>query len=56
MDIDADDHGEEGALFSGMDSHNMQMVIIEHPVIDPFAGSAVIMISLYSFVPLGTGG
>ena len=43
MDVDADDHGEEGIPFSGMDAHIMQMVIIEHPVINPFAGSTVVV-------------
>ncbi len=51
MDIDADEHGEEGVPFPGMDAHIMQMVIIEHPVIDPFAGSAVIVDSLILFCP-----
>ncbi len=49
MDIDADDHGEEGVSFPGMDAHIMQMVIIEHSVIDPFAGSAVIVDLLILF-------
>ena len=37
MDIDADDHGEEGIPLPGMDAHAMQMVIIEYPVVYPFA-------------------
>lgn len=41
MDIDADDHGEEGIPLPGMDAHAMQMVIIEYPVVYPFARSAV---------------
>ena len=43
MDVDTDDHGEEGITFSSVDTHIMKMVIIEHPVIDPFTGSAVIV-------------
>ncbi len=49
MDIDADNHGEEGVSFSDMDAHILQMVIIEHPVIDPFAGGAVIVDFLILF-------
>ncbi len=43
MDTDADDHGEERITFSGVDAHIMKMVIIEHPVIYPLAGSTVIV-------------
>lgn len=43
MNIDADDHGEERIPLSGMDAHVMQLVIIEHPVIHPFAGSTVVV-------------
>lgn len=43
MDIDTDDHGEEGVVFPGVDAHIMKMVIIEHPVINPFAGSTVVV-------------
>ena len=43
MNIDADDHGEERIPLSGMDAHAMKMVIIEHPVIYPFAGSTVVV-------------
>ena len=43
MDVDADDHGEEGITFPGMDAHIMKMVIIEYPVINPFTGSAVVV-------------
>ncbi len=43
MDVDADNHGEEGIAFSGMYAHTMQVVIIKYPVIYPFAGSAVIV-------------
>ncbi len=49
MNADADDHGEKGVTFSGVDAHIMKMVIIEYPVIDPFAGSAVI-INLFIFL------
>ncbi len=43
MDADADDHGEERIAFPGVDAHIMKMVIIEHPVIYPLAGSTVIV-------------
>ena len=43
MDVDADDHGEERIPFSGMDSHIMKMVIIQDPVVYPFAGSPIIV-------------
>lgn len=43
MYIDADGHGEEGIPLSGMDAHIMKMVIVEDPVVYPFAGSAVIV-------------
>ena len=43
MNIDADDHGEERIPLSGMNAHAMQMVIIKHPVIHPFAGSTVVV-------------
>lgn len=43
MDIDADDHSEEGIAFSGMYAHIVQMVIIKNSVIYPFAGSAVVV-------------
>lgn len=43
MDVDTDDHGEEGITFSGVDAHIMKMVVIEYPVINPFAGSTVIV-------------
>ncbi len=49
IDIDADDLGEEGVSFSGVDANIMQMVIIEHPVIDLFAGSAGIVDFLIFF-------
>ena len=43
MDVDANDHGEEGIAFSGMYAHIMQVVIIKYPVIYSFTGSAVIV-------------
>lgn len=43
MNIDADDHGEERIPLFGVDAHAMQMVIIEHPVIHSFTGSAVVV-------------
>lgn len=43
MDADTDDHGEEGIPLSGMDSHIMQMVVVEDAVIYPFTGSTVII-------------
>ena len=46
MDADADDHSEEGIPFPCMDAHIMKVVIIEHPVIHPFTGSAVVINSL----------
>ena len=49
MNIDADDHGEERIPLSGMDAHAMQMVIIQHPVINPFARSTVVVNSLKFF-------
>lgn len=49
MDIDADDHSKEGVPLSGMDAHFMKMVIVENPVVHPFAGSAVI-VNLLIFV------
>ena len=53
MDVDADDHSEEGIAFSGMDAHIMEMVIIKNPVIDPFAGSAVVVDQLIFIRPPG---
>ena len=41
MDVNADNHGEERIPFFGMDSHIMKMVVIEDPVVNPFAGSTV---------------
>ena len=35
MDVDADDHGEKRIPFSGMDSHIMEMVVIQNPVVYP---------------------
>lgn len=49
MDVDADGHGEKGIAFPGMDAHIMQMVIIKHPVIYPFAGSPVVVNLLIFF-------
>lgn len=46
MNVDADDHGKEGIAFSGVDAHLVEMVIIEHTVVHPFAGSSVIVDSL----------
>lgn len=43
MDVDADDHGEKRIPFSGMDSHIMEMVVIQNPVVYPFAGSPVVV-------------
>ena len=43
MDVDADDHGEEGIAFFGMYAHIMQVVIIKYPVIYPFTGSTVVV-------------
>ncbi len=43
MDIDADDHSEKRIAFSGMDAHIVQMVVIEYTVINPFAGSTVVV-------------
>ena len=53
MDIDADNHGEEGVPLFGMDTHAMQMIIIEHSVIYPFAGSTVIVNFLIFFCTSG---
>lgn len=49
MDVDADDHGEKGVMYSGVDAHIMKMVIIEYPVIYPFTGSTV-LINLFVFL------
>lgn len=43
MDVDAGNHCEEGVTFSGMDSHAMQMVVIQYPVVDPFTACPVIV-------------
>ena len=43
MDADTDDHGEEGIPLPGMDSHIMQMVVVQNTVVYSFAGSAVIV-------------
>lgn len=43
MDVDTNDHGKKGIPLSGVDTHVMQMVIIEDPVIYPFARSPVIV-------------
>ena len=56
MNIDADDHGEERIPLSGMDAHAMKMVIIEHPVIEPFAGSTVVVDLLIFFRTSGHRG
>ena len=55
MDVDADDHSEEGIAFPGVDAHIMEMVIIKHPVIDPFAGSAVVVGQFIYIRPPGHG-
>ena len=49
MDVDADDHGEKRIPFSGMDSHIMEMVVIQNPVVYPFAGSPVV-VNLWLFI------
>lgn len=56
MDADTDDHGEEGIAFSGVDTHIMKMVVIEYPVVHPFAGSAVIVDFLIYVCPTGDRG
>lgn len=43
MDIDADDHSKERIPLFGMDAHVVQMVVVKNPVIDPFAGSPVVV-------------
>ena len=43
MDVDTDDHSEERITLFGMDLHVMQVVIIEYPVVNSFAGSAVVV-------------
>ena len=53
MDTDADDCGEEGIAFSGMDAHIVQMVVIQHPVVYPFTGSAVVVDFLIFLSPSG---
>lgn len=49
MDIDADDHSEEGIAFSGMYAHIVKVVIVKNPVIYPFAGSTVVINQLVFF-------
>lgn len=53
MDADADDCGKEGIAFSGMDAHIVQMVVIQHPVVYPFAGSTVVVDFLIFRSPSG---
>lgn len=48
MYIDADNHGKEGIPLSGVDPHIIKMVIVEYPVIYPFAGST----SRFLYIPL----
>lgn len=55
MNADTDDHGEEGIPFAGMDSHIMQMIVVQDTVIYPFAGSAVI-INLLIFIRTACNG
>ena len=43
MDADADNHSEEGISLPCVDAHIMKMVVIQHPVVHPFTGSAVIV-------------
>ncbi len=43
MDIDADDHSKERIPLFGMDAHVVKMVVVKSPVIDPFAGSPVVV-------------
>ena len=33
----ADDYGEKGIAFPGMDAHIMKEIIIQHPIIRPLA-------------------
>ena len=56
MDVDTDNHSEERIPFSGVDAHAMQMVIIQYPVINPFAGSTVVVDSLIFLRPSGDRG
>lgn len=43
MDADTNDHGKEGIPLPRMDSHIMQMVVVQDAVVYPFAGSTVIV-------------
>lgn len=49
MDADADNHGKEGIALSGVDAHIMEMVIIQHPIVQPLTGSAVVVNLLILF-------
>ena len=49
----ADDYGEKGIAFPGMDAHIMKEIIIQHPIIYLFTLSQR-KCGLYSGVPLGT--
>lgn len=55
MDIDADDHGEEGIPFSCMDAHIMKMIITEYSVIYPFTGGTVVVNCFIFIRPPGNG-
>ena len=43
MDTDADNHCEEGIALPCVDAHIMKMIVVQHPVVHPFTGSAVIV-------------
>ena len=43
MDVDTDNHSKERIPLSGVDTHTVQVVIIEYPVIHPLAGGTVII-------------
>ena len=55
MDLDADNHSEEGIALFGVYAHTMKMIIIQNPVIHPLAGSAVIVCFLVFCRPSWNG-
>lgn len=47
MNVDACNHGKKRITFFAMDSHIMQMIIVENPIVNPFLTCTVIV---YLFV------
>ena len=55
MYTDGDEHAPEGEMVPAPNHQVLQAVIIEHTVIDPFAGSPFYKDSYIASNPLGAG-